>query len=116
MKIEILFYMLFFTCISLVFEPASAQNKSNGVTAVSAIEFLNSLGAVSSISRRGEKLSGTIDCVKYTGLRWLRAGYEDDAPIDDFVQLHKKTGVLLSYGLLSGHSDIPSSRHVDTIW
>ena len=41
MKIEILFYMLFFTCISLVFEPASAQNKSNGVTAVSAIEFLN---------------------------------------------------------------------------
>ena len=107
MKIEILFYMLFFTGISLAVEPVSAQNKSKGVTAVSATEFLNSLGVVSSISRRGETLSGTIDCVKYTGLRWLRAGYEDDATIEDFVQLHKKTGVLLSYGLLSGHSDIP---------
>lgn len=80
--------------------------KQKGVIAINASDFLNSIGAVSSVTRRGETLEGTIDALKYTGLRWLRAGYEDNAPISDFLEVHKQTGVLFSYGLLSGHSDI----------
>ena len=76
------------------------------VQAVSAINFLNSLGAVSSVSRRGESVEGSIECVRYTGLRWLRGGYEDNAPIEDFIRLHHETGALICYGLLSGKSDL----------
>ena len=77
-----------------------------GIAAVSVSKFLNSLGAVSSISRRGETLEGTIECMKYTGLRWLRAGFEDKAPVEDFIQLYEQAGTKISYGLLSGHADI----------
>jgi hypothetical protein len=47
-------------------------------------------------------LNETIENVKYTGLRWLRVGYEDDVPVEDFIRLHRQTNVLLSFGLLSG--------------
>lgn len=76
------------------------------VQAVSAADFLNSLGAVSSVSRRGETIEGSIECIRYTGLRWIRGGYEDNAPIEDFIRLHRETGARVCYGLLSGHSDL----------
>ena len=76
------------------------------IPAVPATEFLDSIGAVSSISRRGETLQGTIDGLRHTGIRWLRAGYEDDAPLEDFLEAARATGVKFSYGMLSGHSDI----------
>ena len=72
----------------------------------SATDFLNSMGAVSSVSRRGETLDGTINAIKYTGLRWLRVGYEDNAPMEDFIETHYQTGITFSYGLLSGGSNI----------
>lgn len=77
-----------------------------GTRAVSVNEFLNSLGACSSVSRRGETIEGTIECMKYTGLRWLRCGFEDNAPLEDFIRLNKEAGTKFSYGLLSGKSDI----------
>lgn len=80
-----------------------AQEK---VRAVSTDDFLGSMGACSSVSRRGEKLDETIESMKYTGLRWLRVGFEDNAPVEDFIRLHNETGTLFSYGLLSGKSDI----------
>ena len=86
-----------------------SQNRSEaqqGVEAVSVSKFLNSLGAVSSISRRGETLEGSIECMRYTGLRWLRAGFEDRAPVEDFIQLYEQTGTKISYGMLSGHAEI----------
>ena len=76
------------------------------VQSVSVVDFLNSLGAVSSVSRRGETLEGSIECVRYTGLRWIRGGYEDNAPVEDFIRLHRETGALICYGLLSGKSDL----------
>ncbi|MDR1525494.1 MAG: glycosyl hydrolase, partial [Tannerella sp.] len=82
------------------------KEPETGVKSVGAVDFLNSMGAVSSVSRRGERLEETIECIKYTGLRWLRVGYEDDAPVGDFIEVHKQTGIRFSYGLLSGHSDI----------
>ena len=76
------------------------------VKAKSTSDFLNSLGVVSSVSRRGETLTGTIECMKYTGLRWIRAGYEGGIQVEDLLELNRKTGVKFSYGLLSGGTDI----------
>ncbi|MDR0505750.1 MAG: glycosyl hydrolase [Dysgonamonadaceae bacterium] len=84
----------------------SVPSDKEGISAVSAGEFLNSLGAVSSVSRRGETVEGSVECIKYTGLRWLRCGFEDDAPVEDFIWLHKQTGVKFSYGMLSGRNEV----------
>ena len=76
------------------------------VPALYVNDFLNSIGAVSSVSRRGEHLDSTIENLKYTGIRWLRVGYEDNAPPSDFIAAHKATGVKFSFGLLSGGRDL----------
>ena len=99
MKGKLLFIFCFF------FGSLSAQNITK-IKAASAADFLNSLGAVSSVSRRGETIDGSIACIRYTGLRWVRGGYEDNAPVADFIRLHRETGAKVCYGLLSGHSDI----------
>jgi len=100
MKKGLLFFSLCTICINLI-----SQNIVE-VQSLSAVDFLNSMGAVSSVSRRGETLEGSIECIRYTGLRWLRGGYEDNAPIEDFISLHRETGALVCYGLLSGNSDL----------
>ncbi len=76
-------------------------------TAVSANVFLNSIGVVSAVSRRGEDLASTIKAAKYLGLRWFRSGYESRVPVADLIELHNQTGVGFSYGLLSGGTNIP---------
>lgn len=76
-------------------------------TASKASDFLSSIGANSSVSRRGETLQDTIKAARYIGLGWIRAGYEGDIPIKDLVDLHTQTGVRFSYGLGSGGVDIP---------
>jgi len=98
--------IIVFTCMFSFQGFASGKGDSKGVTAVSANEFLNSMGACSSMSRRGEILDSTIVCLKYTGLRWIRGGYEDRMPMEDFIRLHNEAGTMFSYGLLSGGSDI----------
>jgi hypothetical protein len=75
--------------------------------AVRASDFLDSIGANSSISRRGESLDRTIDCARYLGLRWFRSGAEGDFSVADFIELHQKAGVRFSWGGLSGGSDLP---------
>ncbi|MDR1886835.1 MAG: glycosyl hydrolase [Prevotellaceae bacterium] len=93
-------------CLLFSGETAFSQNIPQETEAIGAVHFLNSLGAVSSVSRRGETMEGTVRCMKYTGLRWLRTGYEDNAPVGDFIQLHRQAKTKVSYGLLSGHSDL----------
>ena len=85
--------------------PRSAD--AAGTTAIRATDFLDSLGANSAISGRGESLPKTIECAKYLGLRWFRAGNEGDIPLQDLMALHTQTGVKFSWGLLSGGTDIP---------
>jgi|LFRM01.1.fsa_nt_gb hypothetical protein len=80
---------------------------ASATTAIPVNDFLNSIGVVSSISRRGENLTNTINATKYTGIRWFRVGYEGDIPVSDLVELHRQTKVRFSYGLLSGGTDIP---------
>ena len=84
--------------------PAQAQRPT---TAVRAGDFLRSIGANSSISRRGETLEKTTSAARYIGLGWIRAGYEGDIPLQDLIDLHARTGVRFSYGLGSGGADIP---------
>ncbi len=78
-----------------------------GTAAVPATDFLNSIGVNSAISGRGEHLQNTIDCAKYLGLRWFRAGIEGNIPLQDLIALHNQAGVRFSWGLLSGGTDIP---------
>ncbi len=98
--------ILFITSFAASSQDEMQAHHFEKVEAKSSSEFLNSLGVVSSVSRRGETLSGTIECIEYTGLRWIRAGYESDIPVDDLLKLNRVTGVKFSYGLLSGGSDI----------
>lgn len=77
-----------------------------GQTALRAADFLSSLGANAAISRRGERLDQTARAVRYLGLRWIRTGYEGGIPVQDLLDLHRRTGVLFSYGLLSGGADL----------
>jgi len=83
-----------------------AGPEPDGSIAVPAKAFLGSIGACSAVSRRGEDLARTIEAVRYLGLGWLRVGYESNIPLDDLIELHQQTGVLFSYGLMSGGSDI----------
>jgi len=76
------------------------------VKAVSTSQFLNSIGVNSAISSRGENLEKTIEAIKYTGIRWIRSGYEGSVSIDDYKTLHRETGIKYSYGLMSGGTDI----------
>lgn len=87
-------------------EPYRPAKKPVAVTAISTNEFLNSIGVNSAISRRGESLDKTIEAIRYTGIRWIRSGYEGGATDQDYQTLHRETGVRFSYGLMSGGTNI----------
>lgn len=77
-----------------------------GAVAARTSDFLDSVGTMSAISVRGETLQKTIDCVGYLGVRWMRGGIEGNLPIEQFVDLHQKTGVRFSWGFGSGRADL----------
>ena len=85
---------------------------ADGTTAMAANDFLNSIGTLSAISVRGETLEKTIECTKYLGVRWLRAGIEGNVPISHYIQLHEQAGVRFSWGLGSGSTNI--ARLIET--
>ena len=79
--------------------------------AVATSDFLHSIGVVSTFPDRGQPLDKTIEMVRYGGFRWVRAGIEglsEDGPttLQTFLDLHRETGVKLSWGLVSGGTDI----------
>ncbi len=81
------------------------------VSAIATGEFLDSIGIVSTFPDRGQPIRKTIDMVRYSGFRWVRAGIEgltDKGPttIQTFLDLHRATGVRLSWGLVSGGSNV----------
>ncbi|TVS20802.1 MAG: glycosyl hydrolase [Planctomycetaceae bacterium] len=84
----------------------SARANPSGTTAIRAGDFLKTLGVCSSITGRGETLTGTIDALRYTGIRWIRCGLEDRISVKDMIDLHKQTGAKIAYGLLSGGTDL----------
>ncbi|MDB5508236.1 MAG: hypothetical protein JWL93_705 [Hyphomicrobiales bacterium] len=95
--------------LSLPFWPGGAS--AAPVTATPTQDFLNSIGIVSTFPDRGQPLERTIQMVRYGGFRWVRAGIEgltDDGPTNmrTFLELHRATGVKLSWGLVSGGVDV----------
>jgi hypothetical protein len=98
-----------FLCASFLFVTAvqtRAAANSTATVAVGTDDFLGSIGVCSAVSRRGERLTNSIEAVRYAGFRWIRAGYESGIPISDLIELHKQTGVRFSYGLMSGGTDV----------
>jgi hypothetical protein len=88
---------------ALILLPATQAAET---TAARADDFLSSIGVCSAVSRRGENLPGTVEAVRYLGLRWIRAGYESGIPVEDLLELHRQTGVRFSYGLMSGGTNL----------
>lgn len=78
----------------------------SGTIAVAVNDFLNSIGVCSSITGRGETLTGTINALDHTGIRWIRCGLEDRISANDMIDLHNQTGVKISCGLLSGGTGV----------
>jgi hypothetical protein len=79
--------------------------------AVATNDFLNSIGVVTTFPDRGQPLARTIEMVRYCGFRWVRAGIEGlsdkgSTTIQTFLDLHRETGVRLSWGLVSGGTDV----------
>ncbi|WP_139188446.1 glycosyl hydrolase [Aliiruegeria lutimaris] len=73
--------------------------------------FLDSIGIVTTFPDRGQPLEKTIEMVRYCGFRWVRAGIEGlstNGPntIETMIELHRQTGALLNWGLVSGSSDL----------
>ena len=89
-------------------------------SAVATNDFLNSVGVVSTFPDRGQPLAKTIEMVRYCGFRWVRAGIEglsDNGPttIQTFLDLHRKTGVRLSWGMGSGGTDVKKLVNTATV-
>src|ERR1700733_4086519 len=79
--------------------------------AIATNDFLNSIGVVTTFPDQGQPLARTIEMVRYCGFRWVRAGIEglsDNGPttIQTLLDLHRETGVLLSWGLVSSGTDL----------
>ncbi|HEY3321554.1 MAG TPA: glycosyl hydrolase [Planctomycetota bacterium] len=87
------------------------------VTAIRTTDFLNSVGIDTTFPDRGQPLDKTIEMIKYLGFRWVRGGIEglkENGPttIQTYLDLHEKTGVKFSWGLVSGGTDI--KKLIDT--
>jgi hypothetical protein len=85
--------------------------------AVSTNDFLNSIGVVTTFPNRGQPLPKTIEMIRYCGFRWVRAGIEglsDKGPttMQTNLDLSREAGVRLSWGLVSGGTDV--KKLVDT--
>jgi hypothetical protein len=96
------FSILAILCLTCL--PPAAE--AAATAAVKAADFLNSIGTLSAISVRGESLQKTIECAKYLGIRWLRAGIEGDVPLQQFIELHRQAGLRFSWGFGSGSADL----------
>lgn len=82
-----------------------------GVAAARTADFLGSIGIVSTFPDRGQPIEKTIEMVKYVGFRWVRGGIEGlktEGPttLQTYLDLHEKTGVRFSWGLVSGGADL----------
>jgi hypothetical protein len=81
------------------------------VAAVPAADFLNTIGVVTTFPDRGQPVEKTVEMLKYGGFRWVRGGIEgltEKGPttIQTYLDLHRRAGVRVSWGLGSGGSDL----------
>jgi hypothetical protein len=86
-------------------------------TAVPVTAFLNSIGVVTTFPDRGQPLARTVKMVNYGGFRWVRGGIEGltaggPTTVQTYLDLHKQTGAVFAWGLVSGGSDL--KKLIDT--
>ena len=93
-------------CILAITLAMLAENAFADTTAVRVSEFLGSIGTQSAISVRGENLQKTTECASYLGVRWLRGGIEGNVSVNEYVALHRQTGVQFSWFPGSGGTDL----------
>ena len=94
--------------IALSIVPLTA---SGDPPALSTTDFLNSIGIVSTFPDRGQPIDKTVEMVKYVGFRWVRGGIEGltakgPTTLQTYLDLHQKTSVRFSWGLVSGGTDL----------
>jgi len=77
---------------------------ADDTTALSANDFLNSIGACVHVQHRqpAEKL---VDGLKYTGMRVIRDGADGNFDMTGLLLLHQQAGVLVDFGPGSGAHD-----------
>jgi hypothetical protein len=90
-----------------LFQPAAGAP----TTAIKTADFLNSIGIDSTMPDRGQPIEKTVEMVKYIGFRWLRGGIEGltghgPVTVQTYLDLHRKTGLRFSWGLVSGSADL----------
>jgi hypothetical protein len=90
---------------------SSRHSAAAPIIAVATADFLDSIGVVTTFPNRGQPLAKTIEMVRYCGFRWIRAGIEGLSDnglttMQTFLDLHRETGVLLSWGLVSSGTDL----------
>ncbi|MCX5669787.1 MAG: glycosyl hydrolase [Planctomycetota bacterium] len=99
------------TTVQTITARAADGPPSDRTTAVRTTDFLNSIGVDSTFPDRGQPVEKTIEMVKYVGFRWIRGGIEGlsakgPTTVQTYLNLHKETGVLFSWGLVSGGTDL----------
>jgi len=105
-------WLLFLTCLLLASTAAlSLAAEGAATTAVRTTDFLNSIGICSTFPDRGQSIEKTVEMVRYVGFRWVRGGIEGlsangPTTVKTYLELHEKTGVLFSWGLGSGGTDL----------
>jgi hypothetical protein len=87
------------------------------VTAIPVQNFLNSIGINATMPDRGEPLPRTVEMIQYGGFRWVRGGIEglsENGPttVQTYLDLHQQTGVVFSWGLGSGGTNL--KKLIDT--
>lgn len=89
-------------------QPLPGPIEFDSITALSANDFLNSIGVNSAIYRRGEDIDNTIACCKYIGARWIRMGGAANTPetTSKIKKLYQEAGVKVCLGLGSGGTNI----------
>jgi hypothetical protein len=80
-------------------------------TAIRTTDFLNSLGVDTTFPDRGQPLGKTVEMINYLGIRWVRGGIEGlstngPTTIQTYLDLHRRTGVRFSWGLVSGGTNL----------
>ncbi len=91
--------------------PCAARAADAAITAAKTTDFLDSIGVDTTFPDRGQPIDETAEMVKHAGFRWVRGGIEGlsakgATTIQTYLDLHRRTGVRFSWGLVSGGTDL----------
>jgi len=88
-----------------------ASTEPQPVATQATATFLDSIGVCTTFPDRGQPLERTISMIQHGGFRWVRGGIEGltasgPTTLETYLELHRRTGVRFSWGLVSGGTDV----------